>query len=133
MPRTEPPTAPPPWLDEAEPVSTVALLYREFGDVLIPLETVRLRYFRNRSAERFRRALRDGEIPLPIVTLDRSYKAQGFICLYQLAALLEHQAREAAAQREMMITTSKSDQQLRRRMIDAVPTTDFRAPTGTAD
>lgn len=133
MPAAEPHAAMPDWLDEAEPVSTVALLYREFGDVLIPLESVRVRYFRNRNEQTFRRALREGEIPLPVVTLDDSHKTPRYICLYQLAAYIEHQAREAAAQREVMFTTSKRDQQLRRRLIDAVPTTDFRAPTGTAD
>ncbi|XKE45720.1 pyocin activator PrtN family protein [Halomonas organivorans] len=128
MPRPEAQEAPP-WLDEPEPVSTVALLYREFGDVLIPLEDVRRRYFRNRNNQTFRRALREGEIPLPVVTLDDSHKTQRFICLYQLAAYIEHQAREAAAQREVMITTSTSDQRLRRRLIDAVPTTKFQEPS----
>ncbi|WP_064699383.1 pyocin activator PrtN family protein [Halomonas caseinilytica] len=119
----------PAWLDDAEPVSTVALLYREFGDVLIPIEAVRQRYFRNRNASTFWRALRKGEIPLPVVTLDASHKTQRFICLYQLAAYIEHQARQAAARREVMITTSDSDRRLRDRLIDAVPTTDSRPAT----
>lgn len=122
-------TSMPAWLDDAEPVSTVALLYREFGDVLIPIEAVRQRYFRNRNSSTFRRALREGEIPLPVVTLDDSHKTQRFICLYQLAAYIEHQARQAAARHEVMITTSDSDRRLRDRLIDAVPLTDSRPAT----
>ncbi len=109
---------------EPEGTDTVALLYREFGDVLIPLEDVRKTYFRNRSAERFRRALREGLIPLPVVRLDASNKGQGYICLYQLAAYIEHCARQSARDREVMITTSAVDREIRQRLIDAVPTTD---------
>jgi hypothetical protein len=75
--------------------TTTALLYQQFGDVLIPLEKVRQAYFRNRSPERFRRALREQRIPLPIVTLDDSHKGQGFICLHHLAALIESRALDA--------------------------------------
>ncbi|WP_092522242.1 pyocin activator PrtN family protein [Onishia taeanensis] len=115
----------PAWGDEAPDTSTVALLYQQFGDVLIELEAVRKAYFRNRSSERFRRGLREGVIPLPVVRLDDSAKGQGYVCIYQLAAFIEHQAREAAAQRDVMITTSNSDIQLRRRLIAAVPTTHY--------
>jgi hypothetical protein len=121
MPMPEPPS----WLDEAEPASTVTLLYREFGDVLIPLEAVRLRYFRNRNGETFRRALRDGEIPLPVVTLDDSPKSPRFICLYQLAVLIEHRARQAAQQRPAL---SDDTRQFRRRLIEAIPTTTPACP-----
>ncbi|TFH86630.1 transcriptional regulator [Billgrantia azerbaijanica] len=115
------PTPEPPGLDEAEPTSTVALLYRQFGDVLIPLEDVRRAYFRNRSAERFRRALREETIPLPIVRLDESFKGQGYICLFQLAAYIELRAQGAA---RALDAGSEDASRQRRRMIDAVPTTD---------
>ncbi|TFH84941.1 transcriptional regulator [Billgrantia azerbaijanica] len=118
------PTPEPPGLDEAEPTSTVALLYRQFGDVLIPLEDVRRAYFRNRSAERFRRALREGTIPLPIVRLDESHKGQGYICLHQLAAYIEWRARRAALQQESADCSVRHHHRLHRALIDAVPTTD---------
>ncbi len=108
---------------EAQPVSTVGLLYREFGDVLIPLEAVRLRYFRNRNGETFRRALRDGEIPLPVITLDDSHKSPRYICLYQLAAYIEQRSRDAALERPGLEQHHAS---LNRALIDAIPITDFR-------
>ncbi|GHC19266.1 pyocin activator PrtN family protein [Aidingimonas halophila] len=81
----------PPWGDDvAEPdTSTVALLYQRFGDVLVDLDSIRRAYFRNLSPDRFRRALREQRIPLPIVRLDRSAKAQPFISIYHMAALIE--------------------------------------------
>lgn len=115
-----------PWLDEAEPTSTVALLYREFGDVLIPLEAVRLRYFRNRNGETFRRELLGGRIPLPVIRLDDSHKSPRYICIYQLAAYIEQQAKAAAAQLEVTITTSDLDRHLRQCLIDAVPVTHYQ-------
>lgn len=118
-------------VEQAEPDSTVALLYREFGDVLIPLEAVRMRYFRNRSPERFRRALRERTIPLPIVKLDESAKGQGYICLYHLAAFIEHRARESASERHVLFTTSPAERRLIRRLDAAVPATEFRPePSG---
>ncbi|MBB3192081.1 pyocin activator PrtN family protein [Halomonas cerina] len=132
MPRAEPRAEMPAWLDEAEPVSTVALLYREFGDVLIPIEDVRQRYFRNRNEHTFRRALNSGEIPLPVVTLDDSHKTRRFVCLYQLAAYIEHRSRAAAIERAQALP-DRQHARLNRAFVDAIPTTDFRAPTGTAD
>lgn len=113
---------------EAQPVSTVGLLYREFGDVLIPLEAVRQRYFRNRNGETFRRALRDGEIPLPVITLDDSHKSPRFICIYQLAAYIEHRSRAAADERETAHPFAHHAR-LNRALTDAIPITDFRPAT----
>lgn len=106
--------------------STVALLFDQFGKVLIPLEDVRVAFFRNRSAERFRRALRERTIPLPVITLDNSQKGIAYVCIYQLAAFIEHHAEESARARQMLFTTPMSERRLRQRMIDAVPITQFR-------
>ena len=119
MPRYEPPAC-----VEATPVSTVGILYRQFGDVLIPLDEVRRAYFRNRSAERFKRALREGLIPLPIVRLDDSQKGQGYICLYQLAAYIEHRARDAALSHPV---PDHERRHLNRAMATAIPRTDTPA------
>lgn len=106
----------PAFIDETltEETSTVALLYQRFGDVLIPLEDVRKAYFRNRAGDRFRRALREGLIPLPVVRLDESQKGQGYVCIYHLAALIEARALDAAR-----------DTRFDQRMADAVPTTHY--------
>lgn len=106
--------------------STVGLLYQQFDRVLIPLEEVRKAYFRNLNPETFRRALRSYRVPLPIVTLDDSEKATPYICIYQLAALIEQRAVASARQRRVLFTTSKGEEVLRQSMIDAVPITQFR-------
>ncbi|WP_447956534.1 pyocin activator PrtN family protein [Vreelandella sp. EE7] len=116
----------PNWDEAPVDNSTVGLLYQQFGKVMIPLEDVRTALFRNRSAERFRRALRERTIPLPVIVLDGSQKGIAFVCIYQLAAFLEHHAVESARAREVLFTTPKAERRLRQRMIDAVPTTQFR-------
>lgn len=95
-----PEITPPAWQDEdaTGDTSTVALLFEQFGDVLIPLESVRERYFRNLGPTRFRAAIREGRIELPITTLDGSNKAQPFICIYHLAVLIERQANDSVRQ-----------------------------------
>lgn len=109
----------PAFLDEtdAPDTSTVALLFDIFGDVLIPLDEVRKRYYRNLNTATFRRALNDWRIPLPIVTVDQSAKAMSYICIYHLAALIEARAIEAA---------SVESHPLRQRLIEAVPDTQCR-------
>lgn len=123
MPCTER-TAPP------DDTSTVALLYREFGRVLVPLEDVRQAYFRNRNAATFRRALREGDIPLPVVSLDDSAKSPRYICLYQLAVLIEHRAKASANTGHVI---SDDARQLRRQLIDAVPSTEFPIATSARE
>ncbi|MGM0927561.1 MAG: pyocin activator PrtN family protein [Pseudomonadota bacterium] len=112
----------PAWGDEAETLTTAALLRERFGDVLIPLEDVRKAYFRNRSADRFRRALREGVIPLPVVRLDASYKGQGFICLWQLAAYIDWHAEQAALRFEAKDCSRMHHHRLHRALIEATPT-----------
>ncbi len=60
---------------------TVELVYRIFGDVLVPLEQVRERWFRNLNKENFSKALACGRIALPVTTLDDSHKAMQFVAL----------------------------------------------------
>lgn len=110
----------PAFIDEpdAPDISTVALLFDIFGDVLIPLEDVRKRYYRNLNTPSLRRAIRDWRIPLPIVTVDQSAKAQPYVCIYQLAVLIETGALEAL--RDCPNTATAE------RMRRAVPITEFR-------
>ncbi|RUR51694.1 hypothetical protein ELY40_16460 [Vreelandella populi] len=116
----------PDWGEASLDTSTVALLYQQFGKVMIPLEDVRIAFFRNRSADRFRRALRERTIPLPVITLDNSQKGIAYVCIYQLAAYMEHYAVEAARSFDVIYTTPREVQRLRQHMIDAVPITQFR-------
>ncbi len=111
--------------DEPEPLTTPGLLWQQFGTRLIPIEEVRKAYFRNRSSERFRRALREGVIPLPIVRLDASTKGQGYICLFQLAAYIDWHAEQAArAERTRLHFLSPQERSLHRALIDATPAPD---------
>jgi len=115
--------------DEPEPLTTAALLRERFGDVLIPLEDVRKAYFRNRSADRFRRALREGVIPLPVVRLDASNKGQGFICLWQLAAYIDwHAAQAARHDRARRCNLAPEEARLHRALIEAIPSPTSVAP-----
>jgi len=80
---------------------TIDMLYRIFGDVLIPLETLRLQYFRNLNEHSFLAELNTGRIQLPITTLDTSRKAPKYIHIRHVAALIDiraYRADEAMAQ-----------------------------------
>lgn len=116
----------PDWGETLPDTSTVGLLYQQFERVLIPLDDVRAAYFRNLNAETFRRALRSHRVPLPVVTLDDSEKATPYICIYQLAALIEQRAIDAARRRDVLFTTPPNARRLKQSMIDAVPITQFR-------
>lgn len=118
---------PTPLPESEQDTSTVALLYRQFGNVLIPTEAVRQAYFRNLNGDTFRRALRDGRIALPLVTLDDSAKAMPHVCIYHLAALIEHRSRTAAHERDPALPFTHQAG-LNRALSDAVPITDFRPP-----
>lgn len=104
----------PEWGEAVPAPCTVNLLFQQFNKVLIPLDEVHTAYFRNRSASRFRRALQERTIPLPVITLDNSQKGIAYVCIFQLAAFIELRAIEAARARN------------HQRMIDAVPITQFR-------
>ncbi|WP_444437469.1 pyocin activator PrtN family protein [Pseudomonas sp. A6] len=76
---------------------TVALVYQIFGDVLVPLEQVRERWFRNLNRENFGKALACGRIALPVTTLDDSHKAMQYVAVDHLAAYVEQRASLADA------------------------------------
>ncbi|MCG6541723.1 pyocin activator PrtN family protein [Pseudomonas sp. KSR10] len=72
--------------------ATVELLYRTFGDVLVPVDRIRTTYFRNLNEENFTRALSSGRLQLPITTLDSSAKAPKFIDVRHLAIFIDTRA-----------------------------------------
>jgi len=130
MPCSKPIIGPmPAWTDEPEPLTTASVLLEQFGDVLIPLDDVRKAYFRNRSADRFRRALREGVIPLPVVRLDASNKGQGFICIWQLAAYIDWRAEQAALRhRTQLHFSTPQELSLQRALIEGIPSPTSVAP-----
>lgn len=69
--------------------ATVELLYRTFGDVLIPLDKLRVQYFRNLNERSFVAEIESGRIQLPITTLDISRKAPKFVHIRHIAALID--------------------------------------------
>ena len=74
---------------------TVELLYRTFGDVLIPLEKLRAQYFRNLNDRSFGAEIESGRIQLPVTTLDSSRKAPKFVHIRHIAALIDIRAYKA--------------------------------------
>lgn len=75
--------------------ATVELLYRTFGDVLIPLEKLRVQYFRNLNEQSFAAEIASGRIQLPVTTLDSSRKALKYAHIQHVAALIDGQASQA--------------------------------------
>lgn len=75
--------------------ATVELLYRTFGDVLLPLDKVRVQYFRNLNERSFAAEIESGRIQLPITTLDTSRKAPKFVHIRHVAALIDIRAYTA--------------------------------------
>ena len=86
---------------------TVELLYRTLGDVLVPVDQVRVRYFRNLNEDNFARALSAGRVPLPVTTLDSSAKAARFIDIRHLAVLIDHASDVADAALDEAMTIAK--------------------------
>lgn len=82
-------------------------LFRLFGDVLVPVEVVRVRYFRNLNGESFAKALAAGRIPLPITTLDPSRKGQPYIEIYQLAVYIDVRTHIADEQLRLLLATTE--------------------------
>lgn len=82
-------------LPHAPDATTVELLYRTFGDVLIPLDKVRVQYFRNLNEDTFAEQLKVGRICLPVTTLDNSQKALKFAHIRHVAALIDSRAYQA--------------------------------------
>ena len=79
----------------APDAATVELLYRNFGDVLIPLAKLREQYFRYLNEQTFVAEIISGRIQLPITTLDNSRKATKFAHIRHVAALIDIRAYKA--------------------------------------
>ena len=75
--------------------STVEMLHHLFGDVLIPLEKLRVHYFKNLNEKTFTEAINSGRIQLPVTTLDHSVKALRYAHIRHVAALIDIRAYKA--------------------------------------
>lgn len=75
--------------------ATVELLYRTFGDVLIPVEKLRERYFRNLNTASFAAEIATGRIQLPLTTLVNSRKAPKYAHIKHVASLIDIRAYRA--------------------------------------
>lgn len=82
-------------LHPAPESATVELLFRTFGDVLIPLDRIRERYFRNLNEQSFAAEISSGRIQLPITTLDTSRKAPKYAHIRHVASLIDIRAYKA--------------------------------------
>ncbi|MBV7527246.1 pyocin activator PrtN family protein [Pseudomonas sp. PDM29] len=82
-------------LQPAPEPATVELLYRIFGDVLVPLEKIREKYFRNLNSQLFVTEIYNGRIQLPITTLDTSRKAPKYAHIRHVASLIDIRAYKA--------------------------------------
>ena len=75
--------------------TTLDMLFRMFGTVLIPLEAVRTELFRNLNEDRFGRQVGTAAIPLPVTTLQESTKALRYIEIHHLAVHIDQRAGQA--------------------------------------
>lgn len=75
--------------------ATVEMLHQLFGDVLIPLEKLRVHYFKNLNEKTFTEAINSGRIQLPVTTLDHSGKALRYAHIKHVAALIDIRAYKA--------------------------------------
>lgn len=102
---------PPLRLMPAPETATVELLYRTFGDVLIPLEKIRVQYFRNLNEQSFAAEISSGRIQLPITTLDSSRKAPKYAHIRHVAALIDIRAYRADEEHaKQQADTNENDQ-----------------------
>ncbi|MGY2170579.1 pyocin activator PrtN family protein [Pseudomonas gingeri] len=95
----------------APETATVELLYRTFGDVLIPLEKIRVQYFRNLNEQTFATEIQNGRIHLPVTTLDNSRKAPKFVHIKHVAALIDIRAYKADEDHAKLQTESPEQDQ----------------------
>ncbi|NWB30693.1 pyocin activator PrtN family protein [Pseudomonas gingeri] len=95
----------------APETATVELLYRTFGDVLIPLEKLRVQYFRNLNEQTFATEIQNGRIQLPVTTLDNSRKAPKFVHIKHVAALIDICAYRADEHHAKLQTDSPEQDQ----------------------
>jgi hypothetical protein len=75
--------------------TTVEMLHNLFGDVLIPLEKLRVHYFKNLNEKTFTEAINSGRIQLPVTTIDESVKALRYAHIRHVAALIDIRAYKA--------------------------------------
>lgn len=97
-------------LPHAPDSTTVELLYRTFGDVLIPAEKIRVQYFRNLNEQTFADHLQTGRINLPVTTFGVSRKDPKYIHIRHVAALIDVRAHQADEEHARLIQDQQDQQ-----------------------
>ena len=84
-------------------VPTLFLLLAQYGGrATVPLEWVVRDFFSHLTVQKFLRKTLRGEIPLPIIRMERSQKAPKFIALKDLAAYLDDRWAAAVKERDQL-------------------------------
>lgn len=91
--------------------ATVEMLYRTFGDMLIPLEKLRVQYFRNLNEETFTEHLRTGRLDLPVFTFGIGRKDLKYADIRHVAALIDIRAYKADEERAKQQTDTPEQTQ----------------------
>lgn len=98
-------------LQPAPDSATVEMLHQLFGDVLIPLEKLRVQYFRNLNEQSFAAEINSGRIQLPVTTLYSSRKAPKYAHIKHVAALIDIRAYRADEDHSKLHTDSPEQDQ----------------------
>ncbi|MDG9925464.1 MULTISPECIES: pyocin activator PrtN family protein [unclassified Pseudomonas] len=91
-------------LQPAPRATTIELLFRQFGSVLIPVEAARATFFRYLSEETFKPVPGTDRLPIPVTTLEDGNRAIRYFEIHHLAAHIEHRAGMADAKLEKALT-----------------------------
>lgn len=84
-------------------MNTVFLLMAQFGArAVIPLDEVRREYFPHLELDKFLRKLSAGEIPLPVVRIEKSQKSAKGVYVQDLADYIDHQHAAAIKERNQL-------------------------------
>ncbi len=77
-------------------MNTAFLLMAQYeGAAIIPADKVREDYFGHLTLPKFLRKIREGDLPLPLVSMEASQKSAKGVHLQDLATYLDHRRNEA--------------------------------------
>lgn len=82
-------------------MNTAFLLMAQYGSAIVPADRVARDYF-SLSTDKFLRKVSAGDIPLPLVRMERSQKAARGVHLNDLAQYLDRQRAAAVKEAEQL-------------------------------
>jgi Pyocin activator protein PrtN len=99
---SKPPIAEPMTSDDLHSAPTLYLLMAQYnGKTVVPIDQVCRDFFGHLTVENLRKALR-GDLPLPIVRIETSQKAQRGVHLVDLAAYIDRRREAAIKDRDQL-------------------------------